>query len=256
MSQQAFVYGAVNDTDQDLKSKVGGQFGLNPGVFFSKIAFNPNAGKDGAAANAVEISVKVGDREYNQRVYEITGDLYNSKNELVSPGEEGYDALFAIEAKQRAAVIIHAVKSAGVTQEQINAALATPAPNFAAWAEIVCGLLSQNYTQNPIDVFLHYQWNIKEGQERTYLELPKNMKGGRFFAPAVAKEGDWNPVNDNNGLRYVDAKGQEHPFVRSANYMESERSYQQVEGEDNGPAAKTNGAFAEGGKESTKKSTW
>ena len=262
---QKMTFGQVNDNDQSLKSKVGGVFGLNPSVNFTKIAYNPTAGADGAAADAVDINVKVGDREYNTRIYDVTGGLYNAKNELVeAPGEgevwsDEYTTLYNTEMKQRMAVIIHAVKAAGVTQAQLDTALATPLATFAAWAEVVCALLPANYTTNPIDVFLQYQWNIKDGQDRTFLEVSKNMKGGRFFCASVAAKGQWNEVFDATGLKYVDSDGgAEHPFTRSSNFMESPKAYLQVEGEENGPrqVGGGNSNFQEGNGAAAKKSTW
>jgi hypothetical protein len=256
MSQES-IFGTVNDNDNTLKSKVGGVFGLNPSVNFTRIAYNANAGKDGSAGNAVDINIKIGDREYNNRIYDVTGDLYDSKNNLIGPDNPEYAALYKAEMKQKMAVVIHAIKATGVTQETINTALATPQANFAAWANVVCALLPVDYTTRPIDAFLQYQWNIKEGQERTFLELAKNMKGGYFFCPADVSVGEWTAINDANGLRYIDGANKEHPFTRNANFMKSPKAYLQVEGEDRGPeGVSTNSNFAEANADAAKKAAW
>lgn len=257
-------FGSVNDTDDSLKSKTGGVFGLNSGAFFTNIAFNPTAGKDGAAANAVDIEIKVGDRQYNRRLYEVTDKLYGSKGDLLeapAPGQEAspeYAEAYKTEMTQRMAVVIHAIKAAGVTQEQIDKALATPVPTFAAWAEIVTALVPANYTTTPIDIFLQYQWDIKDGNDKTYLELPKNMKGGRFLSSHVApKGGAWEAVIDEAGMRYVDGEKNEHPFVKSDTFMQSPKAYQQIEGEETGPVNPTGNAnFSENSAAASKKSTW
>ena len=77
-----------------------------------------------------------------------------------------------------------------------------------------------------------YKWNIQEGNERTFLQLPKNMKGGRFLSPTIAPVGAWEEINDADGLRYVDSAKNEHPFTRSENYMKSNKAIQQIEGEE------------------------
>lgn len=258
MSQiEKMGFGVVNDADESLKSKVGGSFGLNAGINFTKVAYNANAGKDGGPADAVDISIKIGDREYKNRIYDITGDLYNSKNTLVSPGDAEYNALYNAELKQRMAVILHAVKATGVTQETLNTALATELPTFAEWANVVCSLIPVDYTTRPVDVFLQYQWNIKEGQERTFLEMAKNMKGGYFLCPSVKATGEWTAVNDEHGLRYVDEADKEHPFTRNKNFMQSPKAYQQVEGEENGPdGATSNSNFTEAAASAASKSSW
>ena len=74
-----FVFGAVNDTDESLKSKLGGKFGLNQGNI-TKIEVLTNAGKDGADANAVDIFVQIGEREYRRRIYETTGAIFGKNN--------------------------------------------------------------------------------------------------------------------------------------------------------------------------------
>lgn len=254
---QKMGFGVVDDNDDSLKSKTGGVFGLNSGVFFTKIAYNANAGTDGAAGDAVDINVKIGDRDYNGRIYDITGDLYNAKEVLVKPDEEGYNALYNAELKQRMAVVLHAVKATGVTKAMLDTALATPLPTFADWARVVTALIPTDYTTKAIDFFLQYQWKIKEGQTRTFLEMAKNMKGGRFLCATVASTGNWTPVIDENGLRYVDEKNGEHPFTRNANFMKQPKSYAQVEGEENGPDGNTSNAnFQEADKKAATKATW
>lgn len=224
-----FVFGAVNDADESLKSKSGGSFGLNQG-HITKIEFNPNAGKDGAAANAVDIVVQIADREYNRRIYETTGALYGANNALVQPGEDGYDELYATDMKQKTAVIIHAVKATGVTQQTIDATFATPATSFTDWAKKVIALVPPNYKSLSVDAFLEYQWEIKEGQDRTYVEVPKNMKGGYFLIASVKAVGSWKEQRDSDGLKYVDDAGNVHPFDRNLTYMESNKANQQGAG--------------------------
>lgn len=235
------AWGFQNDNDESLKSKTGGKFGLNEG-FITKFEYNANAGKDESPADAIDITAVVGEREYRLRVYDITGDLFKGDNKI-SPDEPGYAELYNAEQKQRQAVIVHTVKAFGVTEEQIKTALQTGNPtNFATWAQIMCSLKGADFATKPVDIFLEYQWSIKDENDRTYLQLPSNMKGGRFLAPHVSPVGAWEAVTDTNGLRYVDSAKNEHPFNRSANYMDSNKANQQVEGEDNSSAG--SGAMA------------
>ena len=82
------VFGYINDKDESLRSKSGGKFGLNQG-FITKLEYNPNAGKDGTPADAVDITALIGDREYRLRIYDVTGSLYKGGT-LIEPNEEGY----------------------------------------------------------------------------------------------------------------------------------------------------------------------
>lgn len=255
MSEVKNAWGYQDDNDDKLKSKQGGKFGLNSATI-TKLEYNPNAGKDESAADAVDITVLVADKEYRSRIYDITGDLFKGDNKIAE-GEPGYNELYNAEKSQREAVIVHAVKALGATGDQIKAALQNGnVTSFATWATAMCNIKPANFATLPVDAFVEYQWAIGEGNERTFLQLPKNMKGGRFLAPSIAPVGAWEAVVDSSvGLRYVDQAKNEHPFTRSANYMESNKAIQQIEGEE--PAAATGTADAGAGAGTTAaKSKW
>ena len=59
-------YGYVSDSDESLKSKSGAKFGGNFGVaVLAKFAYSANVAKEGQEPReAIEVVVKVGDREY------------------------------------------------------------------------------------------------------------------------------------------------------------------------------------------------
>jgi len=236
MSEQVkSAWGFQSDNDESLKSKVGGRFGLNP-AFITKFEYNPNAGADGAAADAIDCTVSIGDKEFRHRTYDITGDLYKGDN-TISPGEPGYEELYNTEKAQREAVVIHTLKALGVTEDQIKTALQNGnVTDFASWAKAMCGAKPSNFNVLPVDVFLEYQWAIGADNDRTFLQLPKNMKGGRFLSVAIDPVGSWKPLINEKGLTYVDDANNEHPFTRSSNYMSSNKANQQIEGEEATPA--------------------
>jgi len=256
-------FGAINDNDESLKGKSGGGvFGLNHG-FLTKIEYNPNAGADKSAADAVDITVMIGEREFRRRIYDVTRVYDKNGNQLTDETAPEFIKIYNQNMLQNMAVVVHAVKATGITQEQINTALATPPNSFADWAKIVTSLVPAGFEEKPIDCFLEYQWNIGDGQDRTFLELPKNMKGGRFLSPAVSVVGTWKAENSwvekddkgneipHTGLRYVDNAGNVHPFQRSQNYMESNKAIQQIDGQD---AAKSSAFSATS--TTAQKSTW
>lgn len=249
-------FGYVDDNDSSLQSKAGGKFGLNTG-FLTVFEYNPTAGADGAAADAIDITVMIEQKEFRRRIYDITGPLYNKDNEQVEPGGEGYTELYNTELKQRMAVITHVVKATGVTDEQIKTALATPPADFAAWAKIMTSLPADDAKTKPVDVFLEWEWQIGEGNTQTFLQLPKNMKGGRFICASVPNNGGWKEVRDEKGLRYVDAAGTEHPFTRSVDFISGPKGNQQKEGEESGTdnSGLAAGAAVEG-EEKPAKASW
>jgi len=77
-----------------------------------------------------------------------------------------------------------------------------------------------------VDIFLEYQWTIREGYDRTFLEIPRSVKMGEFICPQT--EVEWTPKNVNGYLTYVDKDENKHPFVRSGNYMQSNRAIAQT----------------------------
>jgi hypothetical protein len=219
------VFGYVNDEDENLQGKSSSYdtFGLTSGKI-TTFEFSETAGKDGAAADAILLTVTTPNKEYRNRIYDITGALYVS-GALTEPGGEGYEEAKIAEMTQNGAVVIHALKALGVTDEQIKKSLATPPTDFKSWAQILVSLLPANFADRDVDVFLEYQWAIKADNTRTFLQLPQNMKGGKFLSPAMP--GPWEKVVDADGLKYVNSKGETHVITRNTNYMESPKANEQ-----------------------------
>lgn len=220
---------------EDLQSKQSGNFGLNTG-YLTKLDFNDKAGKDGADGNAIDLVVQIKDRDYNNRFF-LNTEVYSDKNELVKPGEEGYLKAFKDTYSQIGAVVKHALKAVGVTDEAFDKVPRTPVeteeqlvPGFTADVKNFLTLLPAGYQKSPIDIFLEYQWQPTGDNTRTFLILPKNMKGGYFMIPAVTPVGKWEEVRSSEGLHYVDNAGNKHPFTRSEAYMSSNKAIQQGEG--------------------------
>jgi len=213
------MYGYVDDKDSSLQTTAGGNFGLNK-AFITDFSLSTTAGRDNAPANAILIAVKVGDREYKHRIYEVTGSLLNGDSAPVEKGEEGYDALYKTKTMQDSAYVTHVIKALGFSDDQVKAAIGAPS-NFTEFATKVTTLAGAQatYSAKPVDVFLEYQWKISEGQTRTFLQLPKNLKGGFFLNVGTTPTGKWNEVRDNDGMVYKDDSGVTHPFVRNSNFM-------------------------------------
>ena len=225
---QKIGFGYVDPADESLKTRSGGTFGLNQGIM-SKFEFNPNAGKDGTAANAIDIEFLVGDRDFRLRIYETTRVFDKKNNEITDVNSKEYIDAYNDDWKQKNAVIVHVLK-AFRTEQEIKQALSVPMNTFADFGNIVQSLVPDGFNTRPLDIFLEFQWNINDGQDRTFLQLPRNMKGGYFIVPA--QQGTWKEVRLEDGsLVYKNEAGVEHPFKRDKNYMESNKANQQIEGE-------------------------
>lgn len=247
-------YGFVDDTDQSLKSKSGGKFGLNgKEAFLFKFELNPNAGADGALGDALDVSFNIKEKSFNLRIYPVT-KVYDAKNqEITDVNSKEYITGFNTELTQKNAVIVHILKAVGVTEAQIKTALGQPMEDFAAFINALVTLLPANFNTIPLDLFLEYQWEIPSGQDRTFLQIPKNMKGGYFVCPA--QDGTWTEVLSEGKLTYTNATGQVHPFDRDKNFMESNKAKLQQAGQEASNATLANAAGVAGGGE-PKSGTW
>ena len=92
--------------------------------------------------------------------------------------------------------------------------------SFAEYCKILIDLLPKDYNTIPIDIFLQYQFSLPAGKDKTYLEIPKNVKHGVFICKHVKPVGSWRE-DRSNGLRYVDNNNTVHPFIRKKWFMDS-----------------------------------
>jgi hypothetical protein len=229
---QKLGFSYIDDTSEDLKSKAGGHFGLNTPAFLTKFELNPNAGADGTAADALDITIQVVDKEYRQRVYPVEKVYDSNSNEITDQTSVEYIKAYNLAWAQKNAVIIHVLKCFR-TDEEVRQALAQPSASFADYVGLAVGLLPGNFESKPLDTFLEYQWSIGDGQDRTFLQLPRNMKGGYWLCPSVPHVGEWNKsVGTDGTLKYVDTNNLEHPFFRDKNFTSSKKGSQQIEGEE------------------------
>ena len=228
MSEEMIGFGFQSDTDESLVSKGGfGVFGLNQNARITKFEYNPNAGKDGSPGDALDITVTVKEKEFRSRLFAITKVYDKKNNELTDKSSEEYKKIYNAEFTQMNASVIHVLKAL-TTEEAIKAVLTAAKPTtFAAWVQALQTVLPAGYQNKPVDVFLQYQWNIKGDNTMTFLELPKNMKGGYWICTAMI--GTYQAVTTASGLKYVNENNQEHIFSRDTNFMESNKAIQQKE---------------------------
>ena len=219
-------FGYQDDTADELKGKsMDGVFGLNQNARLVNFAYNPNAGKDESLADAIDITVKIGESEQKRRIYDITKVFDKDNNEISDTTSPAYINGYNETWTQNSAMITHVLK-AFVTEEVIKQALQQPLNGFADWARVVTALLPVGFENTPIDAFLEYQWTIPEGRDQTYLQLPKNMKGGYWIC--ASQLGDFkSQATDKGAMIYTNEQGTEHPFNRNKGFMEGNKANKQ-----------------------------
>jgi len=236
-------YGYISDSDESLKSKTGGKFGLNVGnCFLSKFAYNSNVAKEGQEPReAIELTVTIGDREYREWINPVDRVVNKDNVEIVDKTSKEYEDGFNALMIQQNAVVTHYLKAVGVTDDGLKAALAVPPTSFADYATKLVSTLPIGFDKRPVDVFLEYQWNFGKKADgsfhtETYPTLPKNMKGGYFIVPA--QPGIWKELRtEDGGLVYVNSNDAHHPIAKDANFMKGNKGTKQVAGQMPGASA-------------------
>lgn len=211
------------------------KFGLNSGAVLTKFEYNPNGGAEGAALDVVDINVNVNGKEFRQRFFPVTKVFREGRDsngvqlqgEITDVTSDEYKEAIARDSKRLNAILC-GYAECFVSEEQLQAALATPISGFKDFVLILERLIKSNpeWDKTPLDVFLQYQWQPKGDKDKTFLELPctgsklKHIKQGTF----VCKSQEGNFVQDplSTGIKYVNEQNVEHPFVRTAWFKDSD----------------------------------
>lgn len=252
MTEETAQYGYSSDERKENPF----DFGLNAGVTFLK-SFNyiPNGGKDGAEQDALEIIFEINGTEKSYRKFPVTKAYKKVKKG--EPQEETTDPKakeFMEAVDELNSSIVHILR-AFVDNMAIEAALAKKITSFKDFCNITAGLLPKNYPELPLDIFLQYQWEISSGKEKTYLDIPKKVKQGKWLCKAVP--GNWIEVKVPNpqektreALVYVkEGTEEKHPFSRNGWFMLSNYATQQHDENATGVSAQAEaqGAAAQNG---------
>src|SRR5690606_31964636 len=125
-----------------------------------------------------------------------------------------------------------------VSDEVLRKAFGVPIRSFKEFCTIAASVLPKNFNEIRLDIFMQYQWQIRPGQNRTYLEIPQSMKNGKWLCTTMPDAGEWKEVrkkdpsdNDQKALIYTDEVGNIHPFTRYGRYVNGALANQQKNGD-------------------------
>jgi hypothetical protein len=206
-------------------------FGLNAGkTFLKKFEWIPNGGKNGAEQEALDIIFEINGTERSYRQFPVTKAFDKNNNEITDPKAPEFKEAFT-DFNAKITHILHQF----VELDVIKSSFARPIKSFKEFCGIANSILPKDYATQPLDIFLQYGWNIKEGASRTYLEIPNKMKYGKWLCPAQA--GTWKEVklenpqdSDREALYYVNENGVKHPFTKNGWFMNSNFAKMQSNG--------------------------
>lgn len=216
-------------------------FGLNAGVTkLKKFEWIANGGKEGAEGEALEIIFEINNKEKSFRQFPVTKAFTKEGGEVTDPNAPEME-----EARKTFSSVITHILGCFVAKDKLKAHFNQPMVTFKDYCTVAANALPRDFDTKVLDIFMQYQWNIREGQNRTFLEIPKSMKNGPWLCPAVvaqagtAADGTVKPAewveerkekptdNDQNALRYVDGAGNVHPFTRYGRYVKGNLANQQ-----------------------------
>lgn len=213
-------------------------FGLNPGsARMIKFEWINNAGKDGAEMEALDIQFEIvgSDRPTSYRLFPITKAFAKDGTEITDPKAPEFQKAL----KDLNSCVTHILHNF-VEIDQIKTALSVPIASFKDFCKVCMSILPKDYEKKKLDIFFQWQWQIKGEAKVTYLELPKKMAYGKWLCPAIEPVGgvwtEWKHKSPENStpiaLKYTDAEGNTHPFVRNGWFMLSNFAAQQKAEED------------------------
>ena len=233
MNEEKIGFGFQSDEDATLKAKSGfGLFGLNTGVI-QKFEYTPATKEESGKELSEQISIEIKSGEsILKQWWAPINKVFGKDGGEIDANHPDYTKNYNEQMKHFKSVMTHYLKTF-ISEETLKGAFATPMSSFGDFAKLVCTLMAPAVAgAKPVDVFLQYQWKIKEGSTMTFLELPKNLKDGSFITAHIEPVGAWKEMRNQEGLFYVDDASNVHRFKRSKSYLDSPKAIQQKEGQD------------------------
>jgi hypothetical protein len=217
-------YGYASDEAKVSPFNFGGNFG---NCYLTRFEWIPNGGAGGTEGEALDIVFKINGTDKNYRMFPVKHGFGKNQEKITDPNSQEFkDALVDFNAR-----VIH-ILHCFIAKDVLQQALARPIADFKTYCNLVKSLFPGNPSNTPLDIFLQYQWNKSEGQNRTFLEIPKKMSYGAWLTPA--QPGIWKEMraehideNTKKALWYVNEKGEEHRFIKNGWFMLSPLANQQ-----------------------------
>tara|TARA_R110000851_G_scaffold41093_11_gene103406 strand:- start:764 stop:1543 length:780 start_codon:yes stop_codon:yes gene_type:complete len=194
MSKDMMFSGFVSDETTNSTSI---KFGLNQKAKLTKFEYNPAIEfKSGDTGEGIEAEIKLeSGLDLKMNIYPTT-KVYVDGNEVTDTAHPAFRKGVTI-LKQR---LFHIAKCFS-SEEDLIKAVAIP-KNFGDFVNSIVGTFEKGWQEKELDLFMQYQWQLKEGAERKYLEIPKKTSQGAFLVPHI--EGQFCEVKVNDGIAYAE----------------------------------------------------
>ena len=216
-----FEFKSINDLEQASGSSYG-KFGKNDAKLV-KFEYTSQGGSNGATQDALLVTFKVEDGEYNYRVFPAkVGNWINQ-----DPNSEEYKKALQ-ESQNQVQIAISQIVESIVDRTTIQYAIVAAKPTtFEQYVKLMERLIKAvpGWNNKELDLFLHWQSKLSPNQTRTYLEVPRqtDLKFGNSVFVTSKQPGVWNEVIEQGVLMYKDNAGNIHPFKRNKWFMEKSK---------------------------------
>ena len=226
-----FEFKSINDLEQASGSSYG-KFGKNDAKLV-KFEYTSQGGSNGATQDALLVTFKVEDGEYNYRVFPAkVGNWINQ-----DPNSEEYKKALQ-ESQNQVQIAISQIVESIVDRTTIQNAIAASKPNtFEQYVKLMERLIKTvpGWNNKELDLFLHWQGKLSPNQTKTYLEVPRqtDLKFGNSVFVTSKQPGVWNEVVEQGVLMYKDNSNNVHPFKRNKWYMEKSKFANRIVVEEN-----------------------
>lgn len=202
-------------------------FGLNQGYKLQSIGVVA-VGQAGNEKPAGVLEFVKGDSVIKKYIFSPER-IFANGNEL-QPESKEYKEQYAIQAR-RISAFLSELALCYMPLEVLKKHLAKPIKGFDQFILTIEKAIKAvpNWNELELDIFLQYQWSIRQGSTRTFLELPSAT--GTVHGHWVAKsDGKTYKPLEGKKLIYVNEEGNKHPFQRTDWFMNSNfAKLQQIE---------------------------
>jgi hypothetical protein len=259
-------YGYEDDTVKQSTFHFGGNFGT---CKLTKFEWTDKGGKKDESGNptageALDIVFNIGGTEKSYRMFPVTKAFDENQVEVTDPTHPAF-----LAAAKNFNQICTQILKCFVDENDVKAGLSKRIASFKDFCAVLMGMLPKDYATKPLDIFLQYQWKIGGENNRTFLEIPKNIKQGKFLCAAVVPtSGAWTEIRNDKEMFYVDAteaqikenpvlvsSAPRHPFFsRTEWFVNSNFATQQSEGGETTP--NTSSASGTGGAANAASGGW
>lgn len=233
--------GYQSDEDKSLQATDGGalKFGLNPNCTIEVFEYSTKTGQNNTEGNpAICITIDINGRKTNTRIYAPGNKVYWRGKEVKDQNSEDYINGLKQQIATTKGLVTHYLKGLGITEAVIQQNLGA-VNSFEQLANLACSAAQQFMKTAKVDVFCHYQATVRDGSDKTFLEIPTDLTYGSFITPSTpgaewsqtdtftATDEEGNVIT-KSGLAWKNQQGVQHRFVRDDFFLKSKRASEQT----------------------------